>query len=71
MMDYELHAEAILIMQKQQAAKAKLVREVVAVSHQYDIPVVIETTVPQGAPWYAPNYDPSKDLHGGFDRPIR
>jgi uncharacterized protein involved in tolerance to divalent cations len=71
MMDYELHAEAILIMQRQRAAKAKLLNEIVTVAHQYDIPVVIETTVPQGAPWYPPNYDPSKDQVQHYDRPIR
>jgi uncharacterized protein involved in tolerance to divalent cations len=72
MMDYELHAEAILIMQRQRAAKARLLNEVVAVSHHYDIPVVIETSVPRGAPWYAPNhYDPSKDHVEHYNRPIR
>jgi uncharacterized protein involved in tolerance to divalent cations len=71
MMDYELHAEAILIMQRQRAAKAKLLNEIVAVSHEYDIPVVVEVSVPRGAPFYAPNYDPSKDQVQHYDRPVR
>jgi hypothetical protein len=69
MMDYERHAEAIQVIAAQQRHRARA--EVIAVAHEFGIPVVIETTVPAGAPWYAPNYDPSKDQVQHYDQPIR